>query len=76
MRCRLPALKNGSLTLHDRQVYGSMIEARKRGSAEEATLKLAYIWNAALRQSYKKKINPKLTEPRKIKPPGMWVMLQ
>lgn len=53
MRYRLPALKNGSLTLHDRQVYGSMIaEARKRGSAEEATLKLAYIGNAA--KSYKK----------------------
>lgn len=55
MRCRLPALKNGSLTLHDRQVYGSVTaEARKRGSAEEATLKLAYIENAAPRQSYKK----------------------
>lgn len=68
MRCRLPALKNGSLTLHDSQVYGSMIaEARKRRSAEEATLKLAYIGNAALRQSYKKKCNPKLTEPNKNK---------
>lgn len=55
MRCRLPALKNRSLTLHDRQVYGSMIaESRKKGSAEEATLKLAYTGNAALQQSYKK----------------------
>lgn len=56
----------------DRQLYRFSVEEKKKKGGrgrmmEEDALKLAYIGNTSLRQSWKKCFNPKLTEANKIK---------